>query len=159
MVFGKNSDRETEVRSCSLACPARCSSPAHTSCQLLRNTVCTPLPLQKVQEVVAFGGGEHPPGALLQCTYIAIPQAPRTFAVVLSKPSWMWGAEMGANEVGAVWAVRWWLRRVASWLQDMSFPERRLLPMCPCLAAATACCQTSGGCGVRQRGSVDCRGV
>lgn len=43
---------------------------------------------QEVQEVVAFPGGEHPPGAALRCTYITIPQAPRTHAVVLSKPSW-----------------------------------------------------------------------
>ena len=36
----------------------------------------------------------------LQCTYIEIEQIPKTFAVVMSKPAWMWGAEMGANEHG-----------------------------------------------------------
>ena len=35
----------------------------------------------------------------LQCTYIEIEQAAETLAVVLSKPAWMWGAEMGANSV------------------------------------------------------------
>jgi secernin len=61
--------------------------------------------------VVAYQAAEHPPGAALQCTYISIPQAPRTLAVVLSKPTWMWGAEMGANSEGvvvgneAVWTV------------------------------------------------------
>ena len=34
-----------------------------------------------------------------QCTYIEVDQAERTLSVVLSKPAWMWGAEMGANSV------------------------------------------------------------
>ncbi|HET9449103.1 MAG TPA: C69 family dipeptidase, partial [Steroidobacteraceae bacterium] len=36
----------------------------------------------------------------LACTYIRIPQARLTHAVLLSRPYWMWGAEMGANEHG-----------------------------------------------------------
>lgn len=36
----------------------------------------------------------------LQCTYIEIEQVPKTHAIVLSRPSWLWGAEMGANEHG-----------------------------------------------------------
>lgn len=36
----------------------------------------------------------------VQCTYIDIPQAERTNAVLLLKPSWIWGAEMGVNEHG-----------------------------------------------------------
>lgn len=45
----------------------------------------------------------------LQCTYIEVEQVPKTHAVILSRPSWLWGAEMGANEHGvcigneAVW--------------------------------------------------------
>lgn len=38
----------------------------------------------------------------LMCTYIKIPQVPETCAVLLVKPSWMWGAEMGINEYGVV---------------------------------------------------------
>ena len=38
----------------------------------------------------------------VQCTYISIPQAERTNAVLLSRPEWMWGAEMGVNEHGLV---------------------------------------------------------
>ncbi|MGH0117386.1 UNVERIFIED_CONTAM: hypothetical protein FKN15_034573 [Acipenser sinensis] len=39
-------------------------------------------------------------GAQAECTYITINQAQRTHAVVLSRPAWLWGAEMGANEHG-----------------------------------------------------------
>ncbi|MDQ0464141.1 dipeptidase [Caulobacter ginsengisoli] len=45
---------------------------------------------------------EHPAGAVLRATYIAIPQARRTHSVLISRPFWMWGAEMGANEHGVV---------------------------------------------------------
>ncbi len=42
----------------------------------------------------------HVEGARLKCTYITIDQARETYDVLLFKPSWMWGAEMGANEFG-----------------------------------------------------------
>ncbi|MBJ7356084.1 hypothetical protein [Nocardioides sp.] len=38
----------------------------------------------------------------LRCTWSEIDQVPRTHAVLLSQPWWMWGAEMGANEHGVV---------------------------------------------------------
>lgn len=38
--------------------------------------------------------------ASVRATYIEIDQAPRTHAVILSKPYWIWGAEMGVNEHG-----------------------------------------------------------
>ncbi|MCL4691289.1 MAG: acyl-CoA--6-aminopenicillanic acid acyltransferase [Candidatus Hydrogenedentes bacterium] len=45
---------------------------------------------------------EHPAGSKLKCTWIEIPQAERTHAVLISRPFWMWGAEMGTNEHGVV---------------------------------------------------------
>jgi len=35
---------------------------------------------------------------MLRCTYIDIPQVEQTRGMVICKPSWMWGAEMGVND-------------------------------------------------------------
>jgi hypothetical protein len=45
---------------------------------------------------------DHPAGATVHCTWIDLPQVVRTHAVLISRPWWMWGAEMGANEHGVV---------------------------------------------------------
>ncbi len=45
---------------------------------------------------------DHPPGARLRCTWHTLPQVRHTHALILSRPYWMWGAEMGANEHGVV---------------------------------------------------------
>ena len=42
----------------------------------------------------------HKPGEILRCTYGEVPQVRETYAVLLSQPFWMWGAEMGINEHG-----------------------------------------------------------
>ncbi|CAL8331213.1 unnamed protein product [Merluccius merluccius] len=57
-------------------------------------------PRDEVQEVVCYPPASHPPGSSVECTYIQIPQAEHTHGVVLSRPAWLWGAEMGANDQG-----------------------------------------------------------
>ncbi|XP_042199262.1 secernin-2 isoform X2 [Callorhinchus milii] len=54
----------------------------------------------EVQEVIYFGSATYEEGSKLECTYIEIEQAAQTFAVIISRPAWLWGAEMGANEHG-----------------------------------------------------------
>jgi dipeptidase len=44
----------------------------------------------------------YPAPATLRCTYLEIPQAQHTNEIVISRPFWMWGAEMGANARGLV---------------------------------------------------------
>lgn len=43
---------------------------------------------------------KHQKNTKVECTYISIPQAPRTNEVLISRPFWMWGCEMGVNEHG-----------------------------------------------------------
>lgn len=45
---------------------------------------------------------DHDPGSTVACTWHEIPQVARTHAVLISRPWWMWGAEIGANEHGVV---------------------------------------------------------
>ncbi len=59
-------------------------------------------PAGERQGIRIYPGTRHAAGAVLQCTYIEIPEVERTHTVLLSQIDWMWGAEMGANEYGVV---------------------------------------------------------
>lgn len=45
---------------------------------------------------------EHPEGSLVFTSSARLPQVARTHALLLSRPYWLWGAEMGVNEHGVV---------------------------------------------------------
>lgn len=47
-------------------------------------------------------GGTHPADSRVEATWIDIPQVPVTHSTMISRPWWMWGAEMGANSRGVV---------------------------------------------------------
>jgi dipeptidase len=56
----------------------------------------------EAHQVMIIPRTTHPERSQTHCTYIDIPQVPETNAVLLCRPSWLWGAEMGANEHGVV---------------------------------------------------------
>jgi dipeptidase len=55
-------------------------------------------PTNEGQFIKFFPAADHPKNSTVKCTYIEIPQAQHTNAVLLSKPYWIWGAEMGVND-------------------------------------------------------------
>jgi dipeptidase len=59
-------------------------------------------PTNEGQHLAYFPAQTYAPNTKVKCTYIEIPQVQKTHAVLLSKPFWMWGAEMGVNEHGLV---------------------------------------------------------
>ncbi len=56
----------------------------------------------EAHEVIFQKGRTFSQGERVRCTYLDIPQAKETQDVILCKPVWMWGAEMGVNRHGLV---------------------------------------------------------
>lgn len=56
----------------------------------------------EAHHLLLLPASDHMEGEEVQLTYIRIPQVRHTHKVLLSKPFWIWGAEMGANEHGVV---------------------------------------------------------
>ncbi len=59
-------------------------------------------PTGEPQPLCYYAGGVHAEGEVVRTTHIDIPQVARTYAVVGSRPYWIWGFEMGYNEKGLV---------------------------------------------------------
>lgn len=55
-------------------------------------------PPNEAQVVEYFPAADYPKNETVKCTYIEIPQVEHTNATLLSKPYWIWGAEMGVND-------------------------------------------------------------
>ena len=53
----------------------------------------------EAQALEWIAGGETA-GRTVRCTHIEVPQVPRTRALLISRPYWMWGAEMGVSDAG-----------------------------------------------------------
>lgn len=54
----------------------------------------------EMQSLEYFEAATYKTGDKLKCTYIEIDQVEKTNAILISRPFWMWGAEMGSNEKG-----------------------------------------------------------
>lgn len=52
------------------------------------------------QAPVLLERATHPAGATVRCQYVEIPQVRETARVLGSRPTWLWGFEMGLNEHG-----------------------------------------------------------
>lgn len=59
-------------------------------------------PTGEPQPLCFYEGKEYAAGETVQTTHMAIPQVQKTYAVVGSRPYWIWGFEMGYNEKGVV---------------------------------------------------------
>lgn len=57
---------------------------------------------EEPQYVVRHNPVDNDKTAKVKTTWIEIPQTADRYGIILSKPSWIWGAEMGANDQGVV---------------------------------------------------------
>ena len=57
-------------------------------------------PTGEPQPLCFYEGKEYPEGTVLHTTYLDIPQVKKTYTVIGSRPYWIWGFEMGYNEMG-----------------------------------------------------------
>jgi len=80
-------------------------------------------PAGEGQSIKRYPASSHDKNSMVKCTYISIPQAKQTYAVLLSQIHWMWGCEHGANEHGVV------IGNEAVWTKVPEEPGVRLLGM------------------------------
>lgn len=59
-------------------------------------------PAEENHEVIRIPRQRHEGNDVVKCTFMSVPQASETLECILSRPTWLWGCEMGANEAGVV---------------------------------------------------------
>jgi secernin len=59
-------------------------------------------PSSEAQLITYAPARHHSKEEEVDCTYLSIPQAPETYAAIMSQPFWMFGCEIGCNEYGVV---------------------------------------------------------
>jgi len=57
-------------------------------------------PPNEGQHIAYFPAAQHASNSRVKCTYIEIPQVEKTYAVLLSKPYWMWARKWGSTNTG-----------------------------------------------------------
>lgn len=96
------------------------------SCSVYRQNILaknSDRPTGEPQPLCFYEAKEYPEGAILRTTYLDIPQVRKTYAVVGSRPYWIWGFEMGYNEKGLM------IGNEAEWSRMESETEEGLLGM------------------------------
>jgi secernin len=90
-----------EVSSGGIAmCDTLCALPSWTACGHTLIGKNSDRDSNEPHVILYVPGKSHESGSRLRCTYIEVPQVSRTNEVLLFKPDWIWGAEMGVNEYG-----------------------------------------------------------
>jgi len=59
-------------------------------------------PAGECQVLYSSPGGAREPGSVVQCSYVAVPEASHVFSTLGCRPYWCWGYETGMNEAGVV---------------------------------------------------------
>jgi secernin len=91
------SSRQTMVR---IGCDSLVALPPVTADGAVLFAKNSDRPADECQPLLGVPRQRHAKGARLRCTYIDIPQAAETAAVLGARPHWCWGFEHGLNEHG-----------------------------------------------------------
>lgn len=75
------------------------------------------------QPFIFVPAANHAVGTKVKCTYIEVEQVAHTNAMILAKPSWIWGAEIGVNEHGVC------MGNESVFSKEMNISEKALLGM------------------------------